>query len=79
MSRVTNEISMEKKIGPTKYIQGKSSDPQNTHEKKIRTYAIHKRKNLGPTIYRQGEILDPRNTHKKRNLDLQRHEPTMAR
>ena len=38
-----------KKFGHTKYTREKILDPQNTHEKKIRTHEIPTRKIFGPT------------------------------
>ena len=48
-----------------KYPQEKSSDPQNTREKKRGTHEILTQKYFGPTKYPREKTLDPRNIHEK--------------
>ena len=48
-----------------KYPQEKSSDPQNTREKKRGTDEILTQKYFGPTKYPREKTLDPRNIHEK--------------
>ena len=61
----TYEIPTWKNLGPMKYPQEKSSDPQNTREKKRGTHEILTQKYFGPTKYPREKTLDPRNIHEK--------------
>ena len=49
-----------------KYPQGKSSDPQNTREKKRGTHEILTQKYFGPTKYPRERNSNLRNTHEKK-------------
>ena len=62
----TYEIPTWKNLGPMKYPQEKSLDPQNTREKKLGTHEILTQKYFGPTKYPQEKISNPWNTHEKK-------------
>ena len=49
-----------------KYPQEKSSDPQNTREKKRGTHEILTQKYFGPTKYPRERNSNLRNTHEKK-------------